>query len=117
MKQLKGILSLFMGLALVGNIGQLMAERVADASAKKSSEEALEQVRSQLSDLEKFPLFLPPDQGTVTAADDLLSPTQISTPSFSWIRDQVSDRLGSATLIEQWQAYSTRSDIIIIQNS
>ncbi|MEO0649023.1 MAG: hypothetical protein AAFZ17_23210 [Cyanobacteria bacterium J06650_10] len=107
MKQFKGVVSALMSLALIGTVVDLIADKAATASAQEKSDRALDQVRSQLSDLEKFPLFLPSSQGTITAADDRLSPTQIGSPSFSWIRDQVSDRLGSATLIEQWQAYTT----------
>ena len=71
------------------------------------NQQSLASVRSQLSDLNRFPLFLSSDQGTITAAASQLSPTQLSQPSFSWIRDQIGDRLGSDTLIEQWQAYKT----------
>ncbi len=68
---------------------------------------SLEAVSSNLSDLRQFPLFLPPEKGNISSADDRLSPTQLSQPSLSWIRDQVSRRLEYADLIEQWQAYST----------
>ena len=112
-KQLKERAFIAIGLALIISLGGPHERRVARATATteatftKEISEELEEVQSQLSDLSKFPLFLPADQGRLTAADDRLSATQISTPSFSWIRDQVSDRLGSATLIEQWRAYAT----------
>lgn len=62
-------------------------------------------VRSQLSDLDRFPLFLPASRGTLVAASSQLSPLQISQPSLVWIQDQLSDRYGSDRLIAQWQAY------------
>ncbi len=82
----------------------------------------LERVRSNLSDLQRFPLFLPPEQGTLSSADDRLSPTRLSQPSFSWIRDQVSRRLEYADLVEQWQAYRTNEgfqyvDVVVDDNA
>jgi hypothetical protein len=65
----------------------------------------LVETRAQLSDLERFPLFLPESQGTLMSASDRLSPVQISQPSLAWIQDQLGDRYGSDRLIEQWQAY------------
>ena len=62
-------------------------------------------VRSQLSDLDRFPLFLPASQGTLVAASNQLSPLRMSQPSLVWIEDQLSDRYGSDRLISQWQAY------------
>lgn len=82
---------------------------------------SLEAVSSNLSNLGQFPLFLPPEEGTLSSADDRLSPTQLSQPSFSWIRDQVSQRLDYTNLVEQWQAYSTNEgfqyvDVVVNDN-
>jgi hypothetical protein len=65
----------------------------------------LGETRAQLSDLERFPLFLPESQGTLMSASDRLSPVQISEPSLAWIQYQLGDRYGSDRLIERWQAH------------
>jgi hypothetical protein len=65
----------------------------------------LESIQAQLEDLEQFPLFLPNSRGALVAADDQLSPTQLSEPSLAWIRDQIDNRYGSDRLVEQWRAY------------
>lgn len=62
-------------------------------------------VRSQLSDLGRFPLLFPGAQGELVGASDQLSPQQPSQPSLSWISEQIGERYGSDRLIEQWQAY------------
>lgn len=62
-------------------------------------------IEAQLSDLARFPLFLPADQGTLVAASDRISLTHISQPSLIWIQDQLGDRYGTDRLVEQWQAY------------
>lgn len=67
-------------------------------------------VEAQLSDLTRFPLFLPADQGTLMAASDRLSLTQISQPSLVWIQDQLGDRYGSDRLVDQWRAYRATGD-------
>ena len=54
--------------------------------------EGLTGLRSRLTNLETLPLFLPPSQGTLESASDQLSTTQISRPSFAWIRYQVATR-------------------------
>jgi len=82
---------------------------------------SLETVSSNLSNLGQFPLFLPPEKGILSSADDRLSPTQLSQPSFSWIRDQVSQRLDYTNLVQQWQAYSTNEgfqyvDVVVNDN-
>ncbi len=62
-------------------------------------------VEARLSDLTRFPLFLPADQGTLVAASDRISLTHISQPSLVWIEDQLGDRYGTDRLVEQWRAY------------
>ncbi|MEL7331716.1 MAG: hypothetical protein AAFN12_05680 [Cyanobacteria bacterium J06560_2] len=86
-----------------------------------TAEVSLREVRSQLTNLDQLPLFLPELRGGLTAADDQLSSTQTSDPSFSWIRDQVGSRLGSVTFIEQWKAYETHEglryvDVVVNEN-
>ncbi len=61
----------------------------------------------QLSDIDRFPLFLPASQGQVVAASSSLSLTEISQPSLIWIEDQLGNRYGSDRLVQQWQAYQT----------
>lgn len=74
-------------------------------------EETLASVRSRLVDLEQLPLFLSGERGTLESADNQLSTTQLSRPSFAWIRDQVAVRYESVVLpteiVSQWQAYTT----------
>ena len=70
---------------------------------------ATQAVRSQLSNLDELPLFLPPTVGTRVAASNQLSPTGISQPSLSWIRDQLGKRYGSDRLVTQWYAYQTNA--------
>lgn len=73
-------------------------------------ERSLDFVRSQLTNLDLLPL-LPTDPSLLDAASDQLSPTELSAPSFSWIRDQLDERYDSRTLIQQWRAYTTPSGI------
>ncbi len=63
-----------------------------------------------LTDLTRFPLFLPVSVGLLTAASDRLSPVQISSPSLVWTQDKLGDRYGSDRLVEQWRAYSVSGD-------
>ncbi len=67
-------------------------------------------LEAQLSDLTRFPLFLPAAKGTLVAASDRLSLFQISQPSLVWIQDQLGNRYGSDRLVDQWQAYSATGD-------
>lgn len=62
-------------------------------------------VEAQLSNLTRFPLFLPAEKGTLVAASDRISLTHISQPSLVWIQDQLGDRYGTDRLVEQWRAY------------
>lgn len=66
---------------------------------------SMEEARSKLSNLDELPLFLPSSIGDLVASSEGLSPTDISKPSLSWIRDQVGKRYGSDRLVTQWQAY------------
>ncbi|MEL6815775.1 MAG: hypothetical protein AAFP03_13325 [Cyanobacteria bacterium J06598_3] len=66
-------------------------------------------IRSQLSDLEQFPLLLPDSKGTLVGASTQPSSDQISSPNLFWIRDQVDRRYGRNRLVEQWQAYQVVS--------
>lgn len=75
------------------------------AGAIAQTNDSSEAVRSQLSNLDRFPLFLPASRGTLVAASSQLSPVQISQPSLVWIQDQLGDRYGSDRLVGQWQAY------------
>lgn len=69
-------------------------------------------IRSQLSDLDQFPLLLPTSKGMLVGSSTQPSSSQISEPNLFWIRDQVARRYGRDRLIEQWQAYqvSTSAD-------
>ncbi|PZO56705.1 MAG: hypothetical protein DCF15_08185 [Phormidesmis priestleyi] len=62
---------------------------------------------TQLSDIDRFPLFLPASQGQIVASSSSLSLTEISQPSLVWIEDQLGSRYGSDRLVQQWQAYQT----------
>ena len=94
------IWSRVLGAAVVGlTLGSL------SATAAAQTTDSLAAVRSQLSNLNRFPLFLPASQGTLVAASNQLSPLRMSQPSLVWIEDQLSDRYGSDRLIGQWQAY------------
>lgn len=62
---------------------------------------------TQLSDIDRFPLFLPASQGQLVASSTRLSLTEISQPSLVWIEDQLGSRYGSDRLVQQWQAYQT----------
>lgn len=66
-----------------------------------------ENLPTQLSDIDRFPLFLPASQGQLVAASSILSLTEISQPSLIWIEDQLGSRYGSDRLVQQWQAYQT----------
>ncbi|MEL6778811.1 MAG: hypothetical protein AAFO06_16300 [Cyanobacteria bacterium J06597_16] len=66
-------------------------------------------IRSQLSDLDRFPLFLPEERGQLIGSSEQLSPTQSTRPSLFWISDQVGNRLESDRLIDQWHAYTIRT--------
>lgn len=85
--------------------------QLAQAVASPETGTSLEDVRSRLTDLETLPLFLPPERGTLESADDRLSATQLSRPSFAWIRDQVASRysndINPGEIVSQWQAYTT----------
>ncbi|MEM6453097.1 MAG: hypothetical protein AAF703_22605, partial [Cyanobacteria bacterium P01_D01_bin.105] len=63
---------------------------------------ALSDTRSQL---EQLPLFLSPPLGRQVASSEQLSPTHVSEPSLSWIREQLGKRYGSDRLVVQWHAY------------
>lgn len=89
--------------AMIVAAGLLLSGLSAGAIAQTTG--SVETVRSQLSDLDRFPLYLPASQGTLVAASSQLSPLQISQPSLFWIQDQLSDRYGSDRLVGQWQAY------------
>lgn len=62
-------------------------------------------IRSQLSDLEQFPLLLPGSKGRLVGESAQPSSNQLSSPSLFWMRDQVARRYGRDRLVEQWQAY------------
>lgn len=91
-RRFRGVIGTSIGVAIVLLSGSALAV-------------PLVETRTQLSDLERLPLFLPESQGTLMAASDRLSAVQISQPSLAWIQDQLGDRYGSDRLIEQWQAY------------
>ncbi|MGB7250486.1 MAG: hypothetical protein WBC73_16230 [Phormidesmis sp.] len=84
-------------------IAQTSAQINAQISAPNELNRRIAQ--SRLLNIEQVPLFLPADKGKLVAASNRLSPTQISQPSLSWIRDQEGNRYGSDRLISQWQAY------------
>lgn len=95
----RGLVALMVG-------GALSAFAVSgEAIAAPDSNGVIGDVRSQLSDIDRFPLSLPPVEGRIVASSEQLSSTQISSPSLSWIRDQVGKRYGSDRLVIQWQAY------------
>jgi len=83
--------------AAIALLGLIAPAAIANPSA--------EAARSQLTNLDALPLFLPPSVGQLVAASDQLSSTDISKPSLSWIRDQVGKRYGSDRLVTQWHAY------------
>ncbi len=83
-------------------------EDLTESNARTQSEFVIAAVRTQLSDLERFPMFLPSSRGTVVSASDQLSPRRLSRPSLFWIQDQVGARYGSDRLIERWQAYQVK---------
>jgi len=93
------------------NISQTNISQTDIPQMSFDSKEALVSVRSRLTNLEALPLFLPAEQGTLESADSQLSATQLSRPSFSWIRDQVAVRYGSTAIpteiVNQWQTYTT----------
>lgn len=84
---------------------------VASENAALGTSKSIADIRSRLTNLEALPLFLPAEKGTLESADDRLSSTQLSRPSFAWIRDQVAVRYASPTIsaeiVNQWQAYTT----------
>ena len=84
---------------------QIALEDTAESDVQNQSEFVIAAVRTQLSDLDRFPLFLPSNRGTVAAASDQLSSRRLSRPSLFWIQDQVGARYGSDRLVERWQAY------------
>lgn len=90
--------------ALKISLGAVLAGSLWSGNAAAQTE-SLEAIQAQLEDLEQFPLFLPASKGLLVAADNQLSPTQISQPSLAWIRDQIDNRYGSDRLVEQWRAY------------
>lgn len=97
-----------LGIAAVGLILSGMPGGPAGRMSSKAiaqPDDSLSEVRSQLSDLERFPLFLPASRGTLVAASNQVSPLRISQPSLVWVEDQLSERYGSDRLITQWQAY------------
>ena len=109
-----------LGLALVlsspaSGLEKLEAAQRVEASSSDglltslSSRLSMEEARSQLLDLTRFPLSLPPASGTLSASSDRLSPTEISKPSLTWIQEQVGERYGSDRLVAQWQAYQGNS--------
>lgn len=65
-------------------------------------------VRSQLSDLSRFPLFSP--SGALEASSSQVSPITLSQPSLFWAQDQVGARYGSDRLVEQWRAYQINDE-------
>lgn len=99
---LKGLWFLNLRVAWVGVAWGLM---VPAAIASLTSGLSMEDARAKLSDLDAFPLFLPASVGQLVASSEQLSPTDMSEPSLSWIRDQVGHRYGSDRLVTQWQAY------------
>lgn len=62
-------------------------------------------IRTQLSDLEQFPLLLPDSKGLLVGESTQPSSNQSSSPNLFWMRDQVAQRYRRDRLIEQWQAY------------
>lgn len=82
-----------------------LEETVESSVDDNQSEFAIAAVRTQLSDLDRFPLFLPSSRGTLVSASNQLSPRRLSRPSLFWIQDQMGARYGSDRLVDQWQAY------------
>lgn len=80
-------------------------ENSTGGNASDQSEFVIAAVRTLLSDLEQFPLFLPETSGTLVTASDQLSSKRQSQPSLFWIQDQVSARYGSDRLVTGWRAY------------
>ena len=66
---------------------------------------AVEEARSQLTNIDRLPLSIPPETGRLVTSSEQLSPTQMSQPSLTWIREQVGERYGSDRLVVQWRAY------------
>lgn len=89
-----------------------MSADIAQVETENAPQFSLVDVRSRLFNLETLPLFLSASQGILDSADSQLSSTQLSRPSFAWIRDQVASRYGPteevpAEIVSQWQAYTT----------
>ncbi len=89
--------------------------QTAQSSESPHPQASLSSVRAQLANLEALPLFLPASKGTLDSDDAQLSSTQLSRPSFAWIRDQVAARYESLAfpieIVTQWQAYTTNDGI------
>ena len=78
---------------------------------------ALASLRSQLTNLEQLPL-LPETPFSLTADSTQISSTELSEPSFAWIRDQSDERYNSSPrLVEQWSAYTTSQGIRYVSMS
>ena len=85
-----------------------LEEPVESSVEADQSELVIAAVRTQLSDLDRFPLFLPSSRGTLVSASSQLSPRRQSRPSLFWIQDQMGARYGSDRLVDQWQAYQVK---------
>ncbi len=82
-----------------------LEETVESLMDDNQSELVIAAIRTQLSDLDRLPLFLPSSRGTLVSASNQLSPRRLSRPSLFWIQDQMGARYGSDRLVDQWQAY------------
>jgi len=85
-----------------------LEETVESSADDNQSAFEIAALRTQLSDLDHFPLFLPSNRGTLVSASNQLSPRQLSRPSLFWIQDQMGARYGSDRLVDQWQAYQVK---------
>lgn len=110
---------------LIGS-GGAIAQDAAQAAVSENpiDREALEALRSQLTNLDQLPL-LPSNSNSLDADSTRLSSTELSEPSFAWIRDQTEERYYNRTLfvglVERWSAYTNQGlryvDVVVDQDA
>ena len=110
---------------LIGS-GGAIAQDAAQAAVSENpiDREALEALRSQLTNLDQLPL-LPSNSNSLDADSTRLSSTELSAPRFAWIRAQTEDRYYNRTLlvglVERWSAYTNQGlryvDVVVDQDA
>lgn len=94
-------------------IEQLTEQPTAQLTAQLTEQPPVPElsVAEQLTNLQQYPLFLPPDRGQLITTEQRLSPVSPSDPSLFRIQDILTRRYDADGLIERWQVYQLQNNL------